>query len=477
MLSFFETIFKIIAFSAGCCIVSLIQPVNIDAARPYEIGIVIADHLNVRKEPGMDKPSVKVLQKGSRVKIFGYKKGWIKITHNGKTGYIRNRKRYVKIINLDTRRETDTLKDKQKRIRRFKKEAENIGRNIQKEKKRVITFSKKEAAIVSNLNKMDIAIDGIFKQINVLKSQLAILDKKIDGNVEASTQLVNAIRSNEGYVAGRLVAYYKLSWMGKINILASARSIYDLLQRKKTMELILAYDEKISTGLKNNRSRLQSLIIRLNDQKAEKTLLKAKLEKQAAIISEQREKRTKLLNIIRNQKSLELAAIEAFEEAAGDLGRAIRSLDIKASIQKKNATLPSKSFKKLKGLLKMPVKGNIVSFFGSYKNKKFNVVNFNSGIEIKADRGEPVHAVCGGRVLYANWFKGYGNMIIIDHGKSYYTVYAHAQELFASKGDRVETGQVVATVGDSGSITGPGLHFEVRYHGKPIDPLKWIKKG
>ena len=80
-------------------------------------------------------------------------------------------------------------------------------------------------------------------------------------------------------------------------------------------------------------------------------------------------------------------------------------------------------------------------------------------------------------LIYIFWFKGYGNMIIIDHGDNYYTVYAHAEELFASKGDTIDIGDVVATVGDSGSIIGPSLHFEVRHHGKPVDPLKWIKKG
>lgn len=125
----------------------------------------------------------------------------------------------------------------------------------------------------------------------------------------------------------------------------------------------------------------------------------------------------------------------------------------------------------------MPVKGKIVIPFGPHKNKKFNMVNFQSGIEIKADRGEPIRSVFDGQILYADWFKGYGNMIIIDHGENYYTVYAHAEELFASKGDNIDMGDVVATVGDSGSMIGPGLHFEVRHHGKPVDPLKWIKKG
>ena len=103
--------------------------------------------------------------------------------------------------------------------------------------------------------------------------------------------------------------------------------------------------------------------------------------------------------------------------------------------------------------------------------------SFRSGIDIRAEHGEPIRAVSAGRVVYAGWLRSYGNMIILDHGGSYHTVYAHAEELFKGKGDAVEAGEVIATVGESGSMAGPLLYFEVRYHGKPLNPLKWIRKG
>jgi septal ring factor EnvC (AmiA/AmiB activator) len=85
--------------------------------------------------------------------------------------------------------------------------------------------------------------------------------------------------------------------------------------------------------------------------------------------------------------------------------------------------------------------------------------------------------VAPGTILFADWFKGYGNMIILDHGGSYYTLYAHIEDAFKTKGDRVDRGEVIATVGDSASMTGPGLYFEVRHHGKPENPMLWLKKG
>jgi septal ring factor EnvC (AmiA/AmiB activator) len=136
----------------------------------------------------------------------------------------------------------------------------------------------------------------------------------------------------------------------------------------------------------------------------------------------------------------------------------------------------SPPFKKLKGLLNLPVSGKIISSYGHYRNADFNVMNFRSGVLIQADRGEPIHAVANGTTLFADWFKGYGNMLIIDHGDHYYTVYAHLEALFKARGESVDADEVIATVGDTATLAGPGLHFEVRHHGKPMDPLPWLRK-
>jgi septal ring factor EnvC (AmiA/AmiB activator) len=127
-------------------------------------------------------------------------------------------------------------------------------------------------------------------------------------------------------------------------------------------------------------------------------------------------------------------------------------------------------------LLLPPVKGKIVSLYGSFRHPQLNVPAFRSGIEIAADRGEPVQSVHSGTIIYASWFKGYGNVLIIDHGSSFYSVYAHLEDVFKSIDNPVEAGEVVATVGDSGALGTPGLYFEIRHHGKPLDPLEWFKK-
>jgi septal ring factor EnvC (AmiA/AmiB activator) len=216
---------------------------------------------------------------------------------------------------------------------------------------------------------------------------------------------------------------------------------------------------------------------RLNAKKREKITLDKQYKQQIQSISKKKDRRKKLLAAIQNKRSLELAALESLKRAAVALDQTVISL----SKQKRTAHVAKKplqnDFITLKGSLKMPVKGTITARFGAYGNTKFNIKGFRSGIRIRADMGEPIRAVFGGKIIYSNWFKGYGNMIIIDHGESYYTVYAHAEDLFKTKGDSVDMEEVIATVGDTGSMSGPRLYFEVRHHGKPLDPMKWIKKG
>jgi septal ring factor EnvC (AmiA/AmiB activator) len=279
--------------------------------------------------------------------------------------------------------------------------------------------------------------------------------------------------------------------LGKVHVLASSESAYDIFLRKASLERILACDEKIRNNLLESKAELAKIRIQLTAQKIEKRSMEAALKKQIDTMSLESAKRSKLLDEIRKKKSLELAAIDSLKQSAIYLDQTIRSLSEKFThsspqvrtegenrrADDKREETSGKKFIALKGLLNMPVNGRIVKRFGPHRVKKFNVVNFRSGIDIQAERGEPVRAVSAGHVLYADWFKGYGNMIIIDHGDSYYTLYAHAEELFKVKGDFVENGEVIATVGDSGSMVGPVLYFEVRYRGKPVDPLEWIHRG
>jgi len=362
-------------------------------------------------------------------------------------------------------------------IENFKKKAATINRKIEQQKSEIKTFTIKEKNTLTRLNDADFALNKARKSVSAIRKEIAGIEKKIRETTMSYIDLAEKIKTNEAYISKRLVALYKLYWLGKINFLASAESMFEIFQREKALERILARDEDKQKKLIENKAKVKNLLDIMNNKKKEKINLEQELIKQINIISLEKEKRSKLLADIRNKKSLGIAAIESLKNSANELDQTMKALSIEFKQFKQVEKIKTKDFTSFKGLLNMPVKGKIISFFGPYKNTKFNVKNFRSGIDIKADRGEPIHAVCDGLIIYSSWFKGYGNMIVIAHGRNYYSVYAHIEELFKTKGDKVEKDEVVATVGDTGSMVGSGLYFELRHHGKPMNPLEWLKKG
>ncbi len=370
--------------------------------------------------------------------------------------------------------QTEDLKTK---IDTFKNRAEHITREIEKSRQEVKRFTRQETDTLRQLERVERSLDKIRKRAATLKAEIKQFDRQIAAAQSDAQKLRDQIRANEKYVARRLVAMYKMNWLGRLHLLASAESLHEFMQRRAALERILAHDAKIRQQLIEDQQKLNLVLHQLEKHKAAKHARMDAYKHQMKAVAREKALRTRLLADIRGQKSLELAAIEALTRNARQLDRKIKSLNDQLATAASDKNRGQMRFSAHKGLLIMPVKGKIVSLFGPYKNRKYNITNFRSGIEIQADRGAPVRSVFNGRVLYANWFKGYGNMIIIDHGGNFYTVYAHLEELFAAKDDTVQTGDVIATVGDSGSLTGTRLYFEIRHHGKPENPLQWIKTG
>ncbi len=467
MLSVFQTILKHLIVH----VLALFSAIVISAPgwAQEESGIIVSELLNVRKGPQRELPTIAVLKRDTKVRILEREEGWLKIAFDGKTGYVRDRAQYIKTTASPA--EQPETQDREQLVKKSKA----IDQQIQEHKAEVQEYSEKETEIINGLNDLDLTLNNAGQKVAALRLELDELEKQIAANDSATQKLIKEIQTTEKYINQRLVAIYKLNLLGEIHILASANSIFDFTSRKAAIEHILDYDETVIKKYTEDKKHLLELAPRLNQQRREKIDIEENLQQQIKMLSKKRGKRSELLDQIRNKKSLEMAAIDSLKQAAKALDQTIMSLHVEP---KETPNKTGNKFDALKGLLNMPVKGKVVSFFGPYKNTKFNVMNFRSGIEIQAEKGEPIHAVSSGLVLFSGWFKSYGNMIIIDHGHNYYTVYAHAEELFKAKGDRVESKEVIATVGDSATFTGEAnLYFEVRHHGKPMDPLVWLKKS
>ena len=449
-------------------ILCLAVPPLMAAGRPKK-GTILIPTLNMRSGPGLHHPSVAKLRRGDEVLVLSYEGEWVRIFFDQQTGFIMNRERYLRIDEPAEPPTDDATAEVGQTV--------DVDRRLEATEEKIAAISKEETAIINALDETDLALDGARKRVTRLSAELEAVEGQIRSLEGQYRELEARSAALEAYVAVRLEALYKLSWLGRLHLLASAESMVDFFSRKRAMEHILQHDEAIMSQLAQDKAEMQALLDQLLTRQREKQATTAELSAKIEAMNAEQAKREALLKEIQGKKSLQLAAIEALKRSARDLDRTVAAFGASAiPADDPPMEVHEKPFASLKGLLMMPVKGKIISFFGPRKDQKFNVTNFQSGITIQADRGEPIRAVYSGRTLYSSWFRGFGNMMIIDHGDHYYTVYAHLEEQFKSKGDAVETGEVIATVGDTGSLTGAGLHFEIRHHGKPVNPLGWIKK-
>lgn len=129
----------------------------------------------------------------------------------------------------------------------------------------------------------------------------------------------------------------------------------------------------------------------------------------------------------------------------------------------------------MRGKLTMPTKGKIVAKFGQKREGAASDLAWR-GLLISGRMGQDVVATAGGTVVFADWMRGFGNLMILDHGSNYLSVYANNESLYKSVGDTVKQGETIASVGRSGGEDSPGLYFELRYKGKPFDPARWIAR-
>ena len=162
--------------------------------------------------------------------------------------------------------------------------------------------------------------------------------------------------------------------------------------------------------------------------------------------------------------------LAVLEEKARRLQRLVDNLS-----QQKPGLGPALDIRSVQGALAWPVDGKIIERFGRQRNPKFSTFTINNGLKIEAAAGTPVRAVFGGTVLFFFCFKGYGNLIILDHGNRVFSLYGNLKSVTVAVGDHIATGQSLAGVGESDDASAGYLYFEIRQDNRPEDPQKWLR--
>ena len=362
-------------------------------------------------------------------------------------------------------------------VEQGKKELGGIKKKIQEEKQRIRDINKRESSVISHLNTLDRNLHEKDKELKSLKQKLVRVDRKVKrANKDLGYLAVN-IDAQEKLLSDRLVALYKFGDTEMPQLLFSSGSYEDFLSLRWYLTSILEQDRRLIDDYRKRKTVVRNYQRELVEDEQELKSLKKKAEQKKGEIQKDLLKKGMILDAVRQQKQVHLAAIRELEAASAKLQRLINRLEKELREKAKEKTfLPSaRGFGALQGKLPFPVRGKILSTFGRNENPKFNTFTVQKGIEIEAPLGAGIRAIHDGRVLYSDWFKGYGKILIIDHGEGYYTLSGHASALLKAVGEEVRAGDVVALVGDTGSLKGPCLYFEIRQRGRPLDPLAWLR--
>jgi septal ring factor EnvC (AmiA/AmiB activator) len=348
-----------------------------------------------------------------------------------------------------------------KDITQKKKDLKDIKKEIHITKEKEKAVRGKESSILETLHLLEVEVYQKEKELKQMETQSIQTQEKLQQTKHQIVMLGKVMEQTKEELFSRLTALYKMERVPAEGLLLTSQSYPDLLRLDKYLRVIIDYDARLVETYRRQvvlKERYQEELIQDQFQWQRNI---SEIEKKKKEITKVSGEKRSLLKSIQNQKVVYQKVILELEERAKGLQMLVDKLEREKSL----LVYGKPKHETLKGKLILPVQGKVISLF---KEKGQN------GIEIRAPIGAEVRAILTGRVLYADWFKGFGNIMIIDHGDHTFTVSGYCSELLKKPGDDVAQGETIALVGSAGSLKGPCLYFEIRHHGKPQDPMEWL---
>lgn len=357
--------------------------------------------------------------------------------------------------------ETDTEKKKT--------QMEQIEYDLDREKEKYLEFDLKEKSILDQLSDIEKDISEKRSILRQLGEKIRSSKKELGKHRKKLDQLEASLMYMESLLEKRLVAFYKNAKRGYLKILATTDDLDKLNHNMKYLREIMNEDKDVMRRIFEEQSdyRMQASIVQ--EQLDAIADLEESEEERLKSLKNDLEKKVLILAKIHEEKEFYEIAVKELEAAARELKDTIYNVEHEGS-ENKNS-LPS-GFIKARGKLPMPLEGKILKNTGKAGEKSFNA---RKGIYIEGEFGSAVRAVFPGRVDFSGTLKGYGQVIVINHGERYFSISAYLFERNINEGDTVTAGDVVGLVGESGLVAGSALYFEIRKGDNNLDPAKWIQ--
>ena len=344
--------------------------------------------------------------------------------------------------------------DLTKQIQTYRRQIKEMGAKVEGLLTKVNTLQQDESVARQELTVLELQNQKIQENIDILDVRMKDEQTLID---ELSEQM-----------RGRVLDMYKYGESGSMRTLFASRSVFEAVETAHLLKIVTQRDADILSRLHATVQNLELSRMTMDDQKSrlvEKTIaVQTQRDKYNKSIKET----NKFITSIQKQKALAEKAAQEAEQAQKEAGQMI------AKLQKQRTKIYFPSGKGSK--FDWPVRGAISSGYGYRIHPILKRKILHSGIDIAAPNGTPIKAPAAGEVIYNGWLRGYGRVVVLDHGRGYSTLYAHLSASLVNEGQVVKSGATIARVGKTGNTTGYHLHFEVRIYGTPNNPINYLKR-
>ncbi len=343
-------------------------------------------------------------------------------------------------------------------FRRQQERLQEIQEELKRKKSGEADVIKREESILHALSKIERRLLASKEELKGLDAKRDRIQRTINSVEEKLGHIQDRISRNQALLNSRFVALYKMWRLGYVPYLLSCESYYDFAKMTKFLRIVIGYDVNVLSQHQKQMLKKRRYQETLAREIKDLERIKAEQEMRKSEVARAKREKEAVLHAVRREKATYRRWIEELENQARELQLLVKKLEKET----RGKEISHLNFRHRKGKLIVPVAGKVL------------LEDRGRGMLIEASQDTPIKAIYPGKVIYSGWFEGYGNIIIIDHGDKYYTVSAHASTLLKQLNDQVDEGDVIALVGDTGSLRGPCLYFEIRYRGKPQDPFQWL---
>jgi septal ring factor EnvC (AmiA/AmiB activator) len=333
------------------------------------------------------------------------------------------------------------------------------------------SLDKRETSLLGELHRLDLSIRVAGDELELVKLRLEGGYRAMDENLKRIQVLEKSIDDLEPYLQSRARSLYKLGRLSYVRLLLSVEKPSELTRAYRYISRLAREDAEKMGRFLQDQKLLEEAKAELVVQTEAMLAMRKELESTTRTLGSRRASRAALLQEVYARQEMAGSLANELEGAKEALGKLVESLASGEAVPTDTVHLPMRMFE---GEIRWPVEGKLESRFGTQLHPRFKTVTVRNGIEIEAPIGAAVSAVYEGDVVYASWFQGYGKLLILQHPGGMHSLYGYLSDFQVEVGSRVAQGAPIAWVGDTGSLEGPRLYFEIRVAGRPEDPEKWL---